>query len=774
MIDDLDPIANLTESDIEPFFEAATLERARQLYHGGRVFVSTREGDTLLADVLDDDGYYYGVFTTLSFEGIRAACDCESDTFCEHIGAVLLNRIYAPQNFEHDEVVSNEIWEFIRGLAEEIERMEEVRPLDTNDDEWLPDDELPDLDELQMVAPGEKQSLQEELRSLLSEQIVRDLRAIARCRGWKLRGTRKAELIDQMVQYYLEADDMAQVVEALDDDGRLVLEIVALHGATRPVRVTAIEQALRRVGERRPGRSLPDVLKDLYERGLVLIVAEAYRVPLLVARQMPPWPGLLHAYEGDPSKLETRESPKFALTRVLYQVWQYLSQAPKPIQARSLPQPRPLERRWPALQSWLNPPDEVAKLEKLGHRIWYDGRQRDIGVQFLPAALSEKDLAQLRQRTQTTDEILNFAFALLTSLGLLRWEYGQAIQVERELMASFLSYSDADRLRLLTSGWLQQVWWTEMALVLDHVPHLQLRRSLASVDFRLEHLLRTLNEARLIVVLLLLRRLVPGRWYGAADFRELLRRLWPNYLHASSTGTRRPWWLETIQSNVRLSPDQANDWQVGYAPFVTACLEGPLAWLGAVTLGYDRKGLSAFQITDLGAYALGMQEQYARAADEPAAPPLTVHDDGTVVARTGRGSSGVYDVLNVAAHLEETSVQAFRYRITVDSARSAFEQGWTAQAILDDLAEHSRAPVPEPLQERIVAWAEAYGQVHLYDEVTLIEFADDLALKELLASTNLARYLVYEFSPRVVAIQSNAVDKLRDELIKQGHTPRVV
>jgi hypothetical protein len=251
-----------------------------------------------------------------------------------------------------------------------------------------------------------------------------------------------------------------------------------------------------------------------------------------------------------------------------------------------------------------------------------------------------------------------------------------------------------------------------------------------------------------------------------------LRRIWPEYLHASSLSLDR-WWLETAGSDYRLSPGKAGDWEVGYAPFITACLEGPLAWLGVVTLAYDRRGLAAFQLSDLGAYLLGLHERYIGEESEPVGPALVVHGDGAVVARTGFATTGAYDVLNVAAHLEETSAQEFHYRVTADSIQHAFDQGWTGQAILDELDKHSLEPVPDPLRSHILDWAEGYGQVHLYEEVTLVEFADDFALPELLASTSLAQHLVYQFSPRLVAIQAEAVEALRDELVRQGHTPQV-
>jgi hypothetical protein len=276
-----------------------------------------------------------------------------------------------------------------------------------------------------------------------------------------------------------------------------------------------------------------------------------------------------------------------------------------------------------------------------------------------------------------------------------------------------------------------------------------------------------------LVVVSLLRRLSPGTWYSAADFRRLLWRFWPDYLYAGSATSRHTWWLETAGSDYHLSPDKAADWEAGHAPFATACLEGPLAWLGMVTLGYDRHGLAAFQVTDLGAYLLGLRPSFDQAAAQPAGPALTLRGDGRVLARTGYASTGAYDLLNVVGQLDATSAQEFRYRITAATAQRAFDQGWTGQAILDELEKHSDDPVPEPLRSRLLEWAEGYGQVHLYDQVTLVEFADDFALQELLASTSLAQHLVFQFSPRLVAVKAGAVDALRDELVRLGHTPRL-
>ena len=774
MTTDLELLYSLTESDIEPWFNPSVLDRARRLYHTGQVYNPVRQGPILAAEVQGEDDFLYDVAIAVTAELVRAECDCESNDYCEHIGAVLLNWIKAPGDFMPDGDVFP--LDFIEYMQELPTGLENKAPMALNVEEWIPGRMLPDQNEAEALARQNKQIIEQELRELTSTQTIQQLRAIARRRGWKLHGTRKDDLVGQLVRLYLESPDASDAVEALDDTSRLTIEYLALRASVTPVLENLASKTIRGLRGRRSAREASAILKDLQSLGLIFAIKSyngvMYRTPLAVVRQAPPWPGLLSPFGGDPAQLDVRRSPAFALTQVTYQVWQYLGQLPTPKKARALRPLTSLEKRWSPLQGWLNPTDELAEMERQGSRFWYDGWQRSISVQFSPPALPDADMAELQQRTGATDDILNFAFSLLTSVGLVRWQYGSEIQINKEEMAAFLVHSDTKRLASLTTAWIGQSWWSEMALVLQHVKRLQLRRSLGMVDLTYNDLLQELAQARAVVIMLL-RRLSPDTWYGVADFRQLLRGFWPDYLHTDSTSPTPYWWLEIAGSDYRLSPNKTEDWEAGYAPFVTACLEGPLAWLGVVRLAYDRQGLAAFQLTELGAYLLGLRESYSTAEKKPSAPPLTVHGDGMVIARTGHATTGAYDVLNVAARLHETSAQQFRYYITAESVQYAFDQGWTGQTILDELEKHSGAPVPETLQRQILSWAEGYGQVHLYNEVTLVEFADDFALQELLASTSLARHLVYQFSPRLVAIKAEAVDTLRDELVHLGHTPRI-
>ena len=81
--------------------------------------------------------------------------------------------------------------------------------------------------------------------------------------------------------------------------------------------------------------------------------------------------------------------------------------------------------------------------------------------------------------------------------------------------------------------------------------------------------------------------------------------------------------------------------------------------------------------------------------------------------------------------------------------------------------------MPEAARRKLVAWGDSYGTVRLYEGLTVIEFADDYCLRELLNTTSLADHLVYQLSPRLVVINPAALETLTSEMVKKGYTPKV-
>ena len=111
-------------------------------------------------------------------------------------------------------------------------------------------------------------------------------------------------------------------------------------------------------------------------------------------------------------------------------------------------------------------------------------------------------------------------------------------------------------------------------------------------------------------------------------------------------------------------------------------------------------------------------------------------------------------------------------QISAAGVARAFEGGWDAERLLSTL-ERAGGAAPAALARQLREWGRRFGEVQLYRGLALIELADDFALNELLANTALSRYLLYRFSPRLVAVRPEGVEALHAELVQKGYTPKV-
>jgi hypothetical protein len=224
----------------------------------------------------------------------------------------------------------------------------------------------------------------------------------------------------------------------------------------------------------------------------------------------------------------------------------------------------------------------------------------------------------------------------------------------------------------------------------------------------------------------------------------------------------------------------------------------PLTSLGIVRLGYADERPSTFytrppaalQLTETGAFALGRQSALPPALTHESSPgesQWSISDDLTVSLKPDRAPAALHDLLYSVGRLLRATPDRFTYRLTAEGVSAWIESRFDAGAVADgtgvealiaQLAEHTAGDsqttgVSPQWQQTLRAWNASRGQLHLYEDLTLIEFADDYALQELLVSTTLADYLVHQFSPRLVAIDSGAADVLLAEMQARGYTPRI-
>ena len=164
------------------------------------------------------------------------------------------------------------------------------------------------------------------------------------------------------------------------------------------------------------------------------------------------------------------------------------------------------------------------------------------------------------------------------------------------------------------------------------------------------------------------------------------------------------------------------------------------------------------RITDLGRHLLataGSAESTVDALAELAAPllppaPCTVilQSDLTAVV-SGRPGIGVSRLLSAAA-VGETRGTAAVWRFTPASIRAALDAGWTAAALLAELAALTDRPLPQPLQYLISDVARRHGAVRVRGMRSCV-LADETTITELLHTRSLQTLHLARLAPTVLS-----------------------
>jgi hypothetical protein len=508
------------------------------------------------------------------------------------------------------------------------------------------------------------------------------------------------------------------------------------------------------------------------------------------------------------------------------------------------PPRQPAEDEWPPFQGWDHVPSEIADLTRV--RQWYVrtglyGERRTLlsplnQAVTVPAPgyrLRKADRAYLRRKIGCTDEELEFYCVLLEEIGALSTQPGQPVVTHPSAMQRLLSLSSADQIATIGRAWLDTVAWNETDIVLRSQgkltpdagvappaePPLRIRRSLSHADYKLVDLYQEWRAGRQAVSRLL-SVMEEGRWFSVAGFLHALFQINPNLFHSSSTAS--VWWLESTRTHKQFGTT-FDDWQQGYGQCLLAMLQGPLAWLGIVSLGTVGGQPEALRLTQVGQFLVGRQPTLGDESDsaESSGAICAFGDDLTLSLVPNRIPSQLHHLLASIGLLEQVTPQRFVYRLTAEGLRQwqesprVAEEGAPADApatagplvrtgppldsgsppdarieprmysssrypssLISLLEQHlhtvdPRIAVPAAWQDKLSKWSQNYGLLHVYQDITVVELADEYALQELLASTSLREHIIYQFSPYLIAIRPDRVDDLVREMEGRGYTPRL-
>ncbi len=642
---------------------------------------------------------------------------------------------------------------------------------------------------LQMPHQARCQENDKLLESWLGEYKVQDLRQMAQKQGWSLSGTRKADIVAQLTSQLLKPGLALKSLLNLDAEHRQVFDALAVLYpgiAFQEQHLTALVESW---GPLAKHKQLNTYVNHLCEAGFALPPSMDYwqqtaYVPTSLLRVLPP---VLSERVSAATLSESAQSlvvfgQQRPFLQRLHQILLLLEQAQPPLRP---PMPRPrLEKFHETLREWEYVPEEIAAAQKDNK---FQMRPLQITLTVPPPQPPLPDEVIQRLAPIAGDEAqLNFIYHLLLEVGLLL--PGSPVTVWREVKEKFLRQDEAAQWANLVLAYITLDHWSELWLMLTERPSLQLKRFTSSYQHLNPPLFYQMLAAFRSQVLHLLANLPNNCWFSLDELTNIMQPFWPRFdsLAWSPTtfyrhDTQPHWYLTENGRNLDSAKNKA-DWHIAQGAFIRHIIQGPLHWLGLADLSFEHGRLVAFRLHGLNDLYFDKVEsiplaQGAELGDTTAVAPTTPAEavtiqDMMIVVDPTAVSAQTHNYLDSIAVLQDADAARFVYQLHATAVHQAFEAGQTLSQILDGWEKWLSVPIPAPIERQLTAWWEAYGQVRLYENVTIIEFGDNYALTEMKAATSLAQHLIAEISPSLVIIPASAVNTLVAELEKAGYTPK--
>jgi hypothetical protein len=769
-------LETLTERDLKRVINNSSLKKARSYMR--RVSQAVRNGRSLRAQVRGNQSYTVEVDVTE--DGIYAICSCPYDWggYCKHVGAVLLLWLESPGSFAGEQpapMPANSVIETF-AIAPPKTAVPKQKPA------WL----------TTPYSARQQQNEQDLYTWLVYSHTVQDLRRMAKQQGWLISGTRKAELLQQIIQQLTQPGIALKCLQSLDSEHRQVYDAMAILNPGIPYQFTHLTALAQQWGSLTQFKTADAYAFNLCQKGLAISghTLNAYPphlpfIPQSVQRVMPPLLADRVPEVNLPEHTESgvRMGQARPFLQRLHQVLLLLEQSSPPLRP---PMPRPRQEKFnPFLQEWDYVPAEIKQAQQANQLKGYDPK---LNFTVPPPQPALPDESIIRLAPLAGDETqLNFIYHLLLAAGLL--QPGSPVTVWRTVKEQFLQQDEAAQWAILAQTYFSMTApWSELWLTLAERPSLQVKRNRSRYYDSLTppafYELLTFFRAQ---VLHLLANLPSDRWFSLRDVSDLVHPIWPRFnawgwSQTRYSGDMKPDWY--LADNGRFLDSAANkaDWNMAQGAFIQQVIQGPLHWLGLADVSVEYGQLVAFRLHGLGDLYFDKVESVPLAGDgdEQAAtavsPPIptdamTIEGD-TLIVQPSAVSAQAHNYLDNLAKLEEASPTRFVYRLSSAAVHQVFENGKTLQQILDGWSQWLPIPMPAAIQQQLTNWWDAYGQVRLYEHVTVIEFGDEYALAEMKAATSLEKHMVAEISPTLVIIPANAVDVLVAELEKAGYTPK--
>ena len=817
----------LSKAVIGNLVPSAAFNKGTRLLRAGSVDHFVCDGNMLSANVKDGNTLYY---PALNVNVNSASCGCaevRSRQMCSHIAALMMawnqnfTRFVPPPDasaVQGQQFMNSPLGQFLRQVTKQTSYPIAMA-------EWCsllsPSEKNPPVAEKSStsassgagfwpVAP-EVRGYQSQLRQIIDQEYnATQLRELGRWLNLKLKGTSKSNLIDQVVEALTaRVKDMRQNPDALLEglseeyatftrrlltarDYRLSVPrtvaraVWAVPGGEQDKAFGAALDELRRRAILFPTLRQYDY-RDVYYQWLPLEESRG-NVPLMV------WPqSAVTLQEKDAAASEPlADAPPFLdtlngfLNAVLATGTQVRPTLPRHPKANTVD--------W--LRDWEHESDEA---EQLLHSRpgWVPNPQSGISVPLIPW-LSAEASTRLENQTGLPGEQCAFLFDVAAALQLIdapdpyrkldqtperfvplpvSWR----LNVRMSAIEAWLARTSEDKFAQAFDVWQKKMLFGYEAWSVcrgERKTPFKITRSIGARDFLPSNLGIEWCALRRFI-LRTLRGLPANTWIDWAAFRHQL------FLSFAGDAWRvynaDTWWFS--REKVRYDLSSEPDWQRTIGAIVEAMLTEPLHWFGIVdVMTGSQQGLRAFRVTEMLGWLGQVEQADPAAAGAPRSlPALPVHQ----TPRPQQAEPIVWlndtqwrlppapdraEMIVFAHKIAEPAGARFTYQLTPASIERALAQGVNVEDAIR-LFESFNAPMPPAAQALFKTIADRFGRVRVYESLSVLELADDYALRELVSNTSLGDHIVYQISPRAVVVETDAIDTLMDEMVARGYTP---
>jgi hypothetical protein len=436
------------------------------------------------------------------------------------------------------------------------------------------------------------------------------------------------------------------------------------------------------------------------------------------------------------------------------------------------------------LREWEHDADEAERVLR-SRPNWAPDPGTGINVPML-SPFTPQMASALENQTGLTASQCEFHFAIACALQLIEAPDPEAHTSQSPLPAHVRARTSAveEWLVLTSEQKLRRAWkaWTE-----EMMPALEARSAMASLKasetFRVMRAIgaRDLTPALFAAEWCALRRymtrvlrgLPTGQWVSWSELAERLFDFYPDC--AWTFATRAEWWFALPGSNARLNMNREDEWRNSAGQIIRHIIGDSLTWFGAVEARLNEGALDAFRITELGAALIGGREGALPALASLVAPgerrvePIVWLDKHILRVPPAPDRAAFIGLIR---QVTERGAEPFTFVFTPGSIERALAAG----VALDDVSaqfKQIKVALPKSIADQFRLIARRYGRIRVYQQLTVLELADDFAARELAASTSLLKRAIYQLSPRAFALPDDAVDVLIEELQEKGYTPRV-